>query len=127
MQKAGLPTMTEKPDAGEAEALAKRYLSLWSEYWASGLTAPETAALVAQMLKPLDGVAGTGLDAFFAQHDPRPEPTAVPASPVSGGGGAVELEGRIAALERRIAALEAKPEPGVAQHSRKPRGRPRKV
>jgi hypothetical protein len=131
--------MMESAEDGEAlNALARKYLNLWLEHWASCLAAPEAAAAMARIFAPAHGTnLGTGLAGF----DGMPgwpgawnEPSAFRTAPNAGDGGADELEKRVAELERRLAALESghptvapAPPTTMAGSAGKPRRRTRKV
>jgi hypothetical protein len=131
-QNACLAAMTEPDaDALAVNDLARKYLDLWLEHWASCLAAPETAAAMARLFALLGGPnAGTGFAGFDAAAG-RPgawnEPPAFRTAPNDGDRRADELEKRIAALERRLAERESgsidAAKPAVARPARKPRRR----
>jgi hypothetical protein len=127
--------VTNSADEGDAlNALARKYLDLWLEHWASSLTAPEAAATMTRMLAPSPGNGIAGFDAISRWFGAPHEPAAFRTAPNAGDGRADEFEKRIAALEHRLAELEGRSEPPAgrqkpagARPARRPRGATRKI
>jgi hypothetical protein len=121
--------MTESTEDTEAiEALANKYLNLWTEYWSACLAAPETAAAMARLFTSRGGItpeAGlAGFDAVFGRLGARDEPAPLRTAPNAGDGRVDELEKRVAELERRLADRTGEPV-AVAAGPAKPRSRTR--
>ncbi|HEX4505124.1 MAG TPA: hypothetical protein VH722_05290 [Alphaproteobacteria bacterium] len=120
--------LSDSKDQGEAlDALARKYLDLWVEHWASSLAAPEAAASVARLFATS---SGNGFDAIPRWFGAAQESAAFRTAPNAGDRRVDELEKRVAALERRLAERDAGPgaeEPAVARPARRSRSRARKV
>jgi hypothetical protein len=123
--------VSDSKDQGEAlDALARKYLDLWVEHWASSLAAPETAAALARMFAT---AAGNGFDALPRWFGAAQESAAFRTAPNAGDSRFDELEKRVAALERRLAERDTGPgqaageKPVVARPARRARRPARKV
>ena len=126
--------MSDSKDNGEAlDSLARKYLDLWVEHWASSLAAPETAAALARLFATSPGNGFAGIDAFPRWFGAPHESAAFRTAPNAGDSRFDELEKRVAALERRLAEQQAGAksaageEPAIARLARRPRRSPRKV
>jgi len=123
--------VSDSKDRGEAlDVLARKYLDLWVEHWASTLAAPEAVASLARMFAPAQG---NGFDAITRWFGAAQESAAFRTAPNAGDSRVDELEKRVAALERRLAERDAEPgrpageEPAVAGPARRSGSRARKV
>jgi hypothetical protein len=131
--------VSDSKDEGEAlNGLARKYLDLWVEHWASSLAAPEAAAALARLFTTSPGNGFAGFDAFPRWFGAAHESAAFRTAPNAGDSRIDELEKRVAALERRLAEQQAgtdpgasKPaaakEPAMARPARRPRRSPRQV
>jgi hypothetical protein len=114
----------------DPDELARRYLSLWTEYLTALLGDPRALemlkrwlALTGQFSYPGTGSSPAPGGAPFAAWPPFFAPFGPPVPPVSGDGGTAQadalaaLAARVEQLETRLAALEREPKP-----RRSPRG-----
>jgi len=131
--------MSDSKDDGEAlDGLARKYLDLWVEHWASSLAAPEAAAALARLFAPSPGNGFAGIDAFPRWFGAAHESAAFRTAPNAGDSRVDDLEKRVAALERRLAEQQTRPgadasegaaaqKPAMARPARRPRRGPRQV
>jgi len=107
-------------DSADLTQIARKYLDLWLEHWASSLNAPETIEMMARLMSALAPKSGdeiAGVDGDAGGIGAWPKSAALRTAPNAGGGGAPEFEERLAALEQRLAELELSV--NLAGHSRR--------
>jgi len=125
-------------DGAVLDGLARKYLDLWVEHWASSLAAPEAGAALARLFTPSPGNGFAGFDAFRGWFGAAHESAAFRTAPNAGDSRIDELEKRVAALERRLAEQQTGPgadaskgaaaqKPAMARPARRPRRGPRQV
>jgi hypothetical protein len=108
-------SVSDSKDEAEAlDALARKYLDLWVEHWASSLAAPETAAALARLFATSPG---NGFDIIPRWFGAAQESAAFRTAPNAGDSRVDELEKRVAALERRLAEHDAGPGEAAGEES----------
>src|SRR6185312_15667917 len=99
--------VSDSKDQTEAlDALARKYLDLWVEHWASSLAAPARLFTTSP---------GNGFDAIPRWFGAAQESAAFRTAPNAGDGRVDELEKRVAALERRLAERDGGSKPAAGE------------
>jgi hypothetical protein len=113
----------------DADDLAQRYLTLWTQYLAALLADPRAMetlkrwiAFTGQFSYPASGAAGQAGAAPFAGWPPIFGPFGLPAAPPGMAGGAAEGTDAIAALAQRVDELEIRLA-ALERPKKKPRSR----